>query len=366
MRHFFAFILLTMLVTSPVWAGEVGMVVKTPEDGNIMVNRGAEDSVKPGTHWYIYRDKKPIAELEVQLVDTYSSYTKLVSGGGVRIGDVVSDTPFAQDPKSEDYSPAPKPKAYAAPSAQQDARHSIYRSIKPESQEDIENKYKDLTNDNTKVCEFSGGNKKARKTTANLPEIANMFTIVPSMKYSNPVLGLQTLGAVVPNEIGANVGAKSFFKGCKLKFETTWWSEDLVAAYADTLAFREGKTDPQERAMMRSAMIGQKGLDRYIVFHVKITNTGTGNVQLEPFHWHMFLVDSQGNRVKTERYDQILDKTLAPEQVIEGNVYFLRADAAGQDILSPDGVTVMFEDILAEREAVHFSAPQPQKVNRRI
>ena len=366
MRHFFAFILLTVLAASPVWAGEVGMVVKTPEDGDIMVNRGTEDSVRPGTHWYIYRDNKPIAELEVQLVDTYSSYTKIVSGGGVRVGDVVSDTPFARDPKSEDYAPAPKARAFDAPSAKQDARNSIYRSIKPESQEDIENKYKDLTNDNTKVCEFAGGHKKVRKTTANLPEIANMFTVVPSMAYSTPMLGLQTVGSVVPNEISANVGVKSFFKGCKLKFETTWWSEDLVSAYADTIAFREGKTDPQERAMMRSAVITQKGLDRYIVFHVKITNTGTGNVQLEPFHWHMFLVDSQGNRVKTERYDQILDKTLAPEQVIEGNVYFLRTDAAGQEIISPEGVTIMFEDILSERGDIHFDAPKPKSVNRRI
>ncbi len=366
MRHFFAFILLTFLITVPAWAGEVGMVVKTPEDGDIMVNRGTEDSVRPGTHWYIYRDNKPIAELEVQLVDTYASYTKVVSGGGVRVGDVVSDTPFAQSPKSEDFAPAPKERAYAAPSAQQDARNSIFRSIKPENQSDVNNKYKDLFNDSTKTCEFSGGNKNFRHTTANLPMIGNMFTVAPSIAYSSPNLIFQNVASVVPGEIATNVGTKSIFKACKVKIETTWWSDYLAAAYADTVAFQEGKTDPEQRALMRSAVITQKGLDRYIVFHVKLSNTGDGNVQLEPFHWHMFLVDKNGNRVKTERYDQILEKTLAPEQVVEGNVYFLRHDAAGQDILSPDGVTVVFEDILSERDAIQFSTPQPAKANRRI
>ncbi|MBQ7568239.1 hypothetical protein IJT17_05470 [bacterium] len=366
MRHFFAFILLTLLLAAQSWAGEVGMVVKTPEDGDIMVNRGTEDSVRPGTHWYIYRDGKPIAELEVQLVDTYSSYTKLVSGGGVRVGDVVSDVPFAQAPKPEDFNPTPKVREFAAPSPEQDARNSIYRSMRPETQKSVEEKYQDLVSSNTKVCEFSGGNKEARRPTANLLQIGNVFTTVTSIKHLTPMLGLQTLGGVVPQEVEANTGAKEFFKGCQLKFETTWWSEDLVSAYADTMAFREGKSDPQERLMMRSALLTQKGLDRYILFHVKITNTGTGNVQLEPFHWHMFLIDGQGNRVKTERYDQILDKTLAPEQTIEGYVYFLRTDATGNDITSPEGVTIVFEDILAEREQIFFAAPRPPQANKRI
>ena len=366
MRHIFAFILLSLLTLAPAWSGEVGMVVKTPEDGDIMVNRGTEDSVRPGTHWYIYRDRKPIAELEVQLVDTYSSYTKVVSGGGVRVGDVVSDTKFETAPKPEDFAPVPKANTYAAPSPEQDARYSIFRGQSPETLESVNEKFRDMAAASTKSCEFTGGNKQARRTTANLPQIVNIATVLPSINYLNPLVLAQSAAAVIPHEISTNVGAKSFFKGCQIKVETTWWSEELTGAYADTIAFQEGKNTPQERVLMRSALIGQKGLDRYVVFHVKISNSGEGNVQIEPFHWHMFLVDSQGNRIKSERYDQILDKTLAPTQTIEGNVYFPRFDANGQDIVGDQGVLITFEDILSDRAEVRFDAPEKPRARNRF
>ncbi len=361
MRHFLAFILLTMLLIVPTWAGQVGMVVKVPEDGsNILVNRGTEDDVKPGTHWYIYRDNKPIAELEVELVDTYASYTRLVSGGGVRVGDIISDTPFTNAPNPKDFSPQTVAKESDVPTYE--PKHDMFPSKRPDTTESINEDFDSAMSRFTKTSEFSGGNSKMRKTTANLPEIANLFTPLiggVGAKYTGMFV-VTDLANVVPQEMGTNAAAKQFFKGCKLKIETTWWSEELAAAYADTVAFKEGKTSPEERIAMRGALIAQKGLDRYIVFHVKMTNCGTGNVQLEPFHWHMFLADADGNRVKTERYDQILDKTLAPEQVVEGNVYFLRLDSAGQDITAGNDITVMYEDILAERAAVKFSSTEQQ------
>lgn len=363
MRHFFAIILLIVGMTTAVLADPVGMVVKVLETGEISVNRGVEDQVQPGTHWYVYRDKKPIAELEVMLVDDYSSEVKVVSGGNVRVGDVVSNVPFTQAPDAKDYAPDT---VNTNQNSTYHARHRTMPSRRPETQESVQEKYADYLSKSTKVNEFSGGNSKARKTTANLPQIANLALLAATGSSTTPGLVLQQLGGVVPQEFSYNAGAKDFFKGCKLKVETTFWGEELTNAYADTICFQEGRTDPQERVIFRSNMLGQKGLDRYLVFHVKITNCGTGNVQLEPFHWHMFLIDNQGNRVKTERYDQILDKTLAPEQVVEGNVYFFRYDTSGNDLAAGADIKIMYEDVMAERAEVEFSNRLTPPVSGRV
>jgi len=105
---------------------------------------------------------------------------------------------------------------------------------------------------------------------------------------------------------------------------------------------------------MRASLYAQKGLDRYVVFNVKLINKGPGTVQLSPFHWHMYVLDAQGNRVKAERYDQVLDRTLNPDQWVEGNIYFMKVDVAGRPLLPPGKVKVALEDILGDRGEMSF------------
>ena len=63
-------------------------------------------------------------------------------------------------------------------------------------------------------------------------------------------------------------------------------------------------------------------------------NRGPGVMQLAPFDWHVYMMDPAGNRIKAERYDEILDKALNAGQEVAGYVYFPRRDPTGKSLLA--------------------------------
>lgn len=360
--------------TASVWADLNGMVVNISQSGEITVNRGVADNVTPGTRWYIYSNGKPKAELEAVLVDNYTTQAKVVSGSGVSVGDKATTKAFA--------SSAPPPAAAAPPAAvsgadpqsgvgalpddaetalnssssarsipknKQDKRFKTKTQEKPETSETTENSYKKLLNSCTKRVSFSGGVDNRSKTSINPMNAYNMFSTLTTTNIVTPQIIIPT----IIDEYNYNKSSKESVKLCSLDVEVTWWSEGLVDAYSDMMAFREGRTDMEQRMAMRGGLYAQKGVDKFVVFHVKMKNTGKSNVQVEPFNWHAYLVDDQGNRVKAERYDQVLDRVLAPEQETEGNVYFLKYDASGRNF-SDRSVTLVLEDILAERATLKY------------
>ncbi len=349
MNRFIGFVILLFFTLAlPVLADLEGMVVNVASNGEITVNRGIADNVTPGTRWYIYRNGSPKAEIEAVLVDNYTTMVRVVSGSGVAVGDKITTKPFAA---------APQEKKETAqniesniPKNQIDPRSKTTRRVKEETVESTEGRYKKALSSSTKKVSFSGGMSKQRRTSINPMMVANVFS---GLVTSSDGMVWQNAATTIPGEVGYNVSMKKMSKYCSLDVEVTWWSDNLLDAYSDMVAFKEGRTSMEQRLSMRNGLYSQRGADKFIVFHIKMKNTGKANVQVEPFHWHAYLLDAQGNRLKAERYDQILDRTLTPGQETEGNVYFSKYDASGRS-LADNKVTLVLEDILTERATLKF------------
>ncbi|MBQ7502950.1 hypothetical protein IJT93_09645 [bacterium] len=355
------------------------MVVNISQSGEITVNRGVADNVTPGTRWYIYSNGKPKAELEAVLVDNYTTQAKVVSGSGVTVGDKATTKAFASSASlpaasasaqtaadgseaqigadgaalpgdiGADTAMNDSSAARRVPKNKQDKRFKDKPKERVENAETAEKSYNKLFSSCTKKVSFSGGVDNRSKTSINPMNAYNMFSTLTTTNIVTPQIIIPT----IIDEYNYNKSSKESVKLCSLDVEVTWWSESLVDAYSDMMAFREGRTDMEQRMAMRGGLYSQKGVDKFVVFHVKMKNTGKSNVQVEPFNWHAYLVDDQGNRVKAERYDQVLDRVLAPDQETEGNVYFLKYDASGRNF-SDRSVTLVLEDILAERATLKY------------
>ncbi|MGM9998091.1 MAG: hypothetical protein ACI38Q_01620 [Candidatus Bruticola sp.] len=343
-------ILLFFALALPGLADLEGMVVNVAQSGEITVNRGIADNVTPGTRWYIYRNGAPKAEVEAVLVDNYTTTVRVVSGSGVVVGDKITTKPFASAPKEKKQATAKNIES-SIPKNQLDPRFKTTPRVKEETAESTEQSYRKALAASTKKASFAGGASQMRKASVNPAAVYNVFSGYTT-SHGGGLLWQNAL-SVLPGEVGYNVGMKRINKNCCVDIEVTWWGDSLLDSYSDMVAFREGRTSMEQRLAMRNGLYSQKGADKFVVFHIKMKNTGKVNVQIEPFHWHAFILDSQGNRLKPERYDQILDKTLTPGQETEGNVYFSKFDSSGNNIA--DGkVTLVLEDILSERATMKF------------
>lgn len=350
MNRFIGFIILLFFALAlPVLADLEGMVVNVAQSGEITVNRGIADNVTPGTRWYIYRNGSPKAEVEAVLVDNYTTTVRVVSGSGVAVGDKITTKPFAAAPKEK--KETAKNIESNIPKNQLDPRFKTTRRVKEETAESTEGRYKKALSSSTKKANFSGGMSKQRRTSINPMMAYNLFSGFTTSHGGGIIW--QNAAMTVPGEVAYNATMKNQSKYCSLDVEVTWWSENLLDAYSDMIAFKEGRTSMEQRLSMRNGLYSQRGADKFLVFHIKMKNTGKANVQVEPFHWHAYLLDGQGNRLKAERYDQILDRTLTPGQETEGNIYFSKYDASGR-CLADNKVTLVLEDILTERATLKF------------
>lgn len=353
MRHLLALLVLTGALALPALASPEAMVTRVTEAGEIVVNRGVEDQITPGTHWYVYRNGQPVAEVEVVLVDSYNSRAKVVQGSSPRVGDKVTDQKFASAPPSQaDVAAVPDRPAAAAVAATPAAPGASVGAPAAATADQAQSSYDKLSRTYTRTESFAGGARASNDVKIDPINTLNMFsTFGYNGQFYPNIWNMISVGA---EQVGTNVSNANLYQDSQLEVQVTWWNEALLESYADSLAFRENKSAVQDRLMMRSSLYAQKGLDRYMVFQVKLKNTGPGTVQVAPFHWHMYLVDAQGNRVKAERYDQILDRTLNPDQSVEGSVYFMKLDVAGRPLVPSGKVKIVLEDILGERGEMTF------------
>ncbi len=364
MRQAPLILLLLGVLTLSAMASPGAMVTRLTDAGEVVVNRGVEDQVTPGTRWYIYREGKPLAELEVHLVDNYSSRARVVQGGGVRVGDRISSEPFDAPPPevAAEEPPGPDQDVEAAMArAQAASARPAATDRKPASSrgaavtgpaQDPEKAWQTLLSASTQTADFAGGAKANRQVRVDPLNTINMFTTIGyGGQYWPNIWNMVSVGGA---EVTRNVSNSELYKNNKLQVQVTHWSDALLEGYADVMAARENRASVEDKLAMRASLYAQKGLDRYVVFNVKLINKGPGTVQLSPFHWHMYVLDAQGNRVKAERYDQVLDRTLNPDQSVEGNIYFMKVDVAGRPLLPPGKVKVALEDILGDRGEMSF------------
>ncbi|MGI5843535.1 MAG: hypothetical protein ACOX9B_05070 [Candidatus Xenobium sp.] len=364
MRQVPLILLLLVVLALSAMASPGAMVTRLIDAEEVVVNRGVDDQVTPGTRWYIYRGDKPLAELEVHLVDKYSSRARVVQGGGVRVGDRISSEPFGAPPPevaAEEPAGAEEELEAAMARAQAAGSGSAANRPKPASSrsaaattpaQDPEKAWQTLLKGATRTADFAGGAQANRQVRVDPLNTINMFTTVGyGGQYWPNIWNIVSVGG---SEISRNVSNSGLYKDNKLQIQVTHWSDALLEGYADVMAARENRSSVEDKLAMRASLYAQKGLDRYVVFNVKLINKGPGTVQLSPFHWHMYVLDAQGNRVKAERYDQVLDRTLNPDQWVEGNIYFMKVDVAGRPLLPPGKVKVALEDILGDRGEMSF------------
>ncbi|HXE73346.1 MAG TPA: hypothetical protein VNO81_11870 [Candidatus Nitrosotenuis sp.] len=347
-------ILATAWLASGARAAAQGMVTRV-EGEEVVVNRGAQDQMIPGSRWYVYRMGRPVAQIEITLVDQYSSRARIVEGGGVQVGDQFNDRPFAQAPASAGETAAPPPAAPPGagnPGLPPEAAGSP--ALDQESRQEIQESYERYLASRTATRTFAGG-AQAKKDVQLNPWM--LLNLAGSWGANGQwIASPQVLVATGAEAIGTNTITHDIYKDSKVDISVTWWDDGLVERYADQMALREGRFSVQDRLSMRASLFAQKGLDRFLAFSVTIKNHGPGSVQFAPFHWHIYLIDAQGNRLKAERYDQVLDKTLNPNQQVEGNVYFLRNDAAGRPVTGSGPVTLVLADIFGQQQDIRFGS----------
>lgn len=337
-----AFLCRVLFVVLAVWSsafGDTRGFVTRVQGEDIVVNLGLQKNMRPGTKLYVYdAHGKPLATVQVTEVDDVSSRVHIVSmepGALLTVGSQVSDQPYVS-------APVP-PKASSPPSS------NATLKIKPI---DPVKAFREELKKHTQLYSFRGG--KGGMVKIDAFDVLNTVSTLgigggSHSAIVNPWLitgSIFDTYNVYRTTARMNQKARSFL-------QIVYWDEALAASYADYYLYKEAVSDAARRADVRRSLMAQKGVQTSAVFQVKLRNQGPGALQLAPFDWHAYLLDPEGNRVKAERYDEILDKALNPGQEVDGYLYFPRRDPLGKAYVgSPP--TLLIDDVFGERALVKF------------
>lgn len=322
-------------------AAPAGFVVRV-EGERIVINRGTMDSVKTGDRFTIVRQGRQIAEVEVNNVNAQDSHAKVLRLLGqepVLAGDAISRGGEVMPVAGAATGPAPVKKLTPLQLTMQ------------ESQEAYESLLKGRTHSQEFEQKWSGRSG----TTSNLNEYT-MTNILDSLGYG--LLGggggwwnatdqlLRTANMAFLNHHIHDRMTKDHV--ARIELEVVHWDDELLEAYCRMQAAQAGMSTVEELSALRSQMQREKALDQNDVFQVRIKNNGELNVELAPFHWHMFLSAPDDKRVVSTRYDQVLDRKLSPKQEVVGYITFPKVPGR-------ENLTVYFEDIYGDKGEVTFS-----------
>lgn len=332
-----------------------GMVTRVQND-DVVVNLGLQKGMQPGKTLYVYDALgKPVATVQVTQVDETSSHVQIVSmepGSTLTLGNQVSETA---------YTPAPPPKRPSSPATgvatiAPETPGALSTSAQTSGSVKPADPFKNFAlvlKQHTQMYAFRGGKGGAFKINVvdvlNIVSTLGIGTSSPSVSIVNPWLIANTAYDSYTTYTAtskANQRARSYL-------QMIYWDQPLVASYADYYLYKENVTDPLRREEMRRNLMTQKGVQTSAVFQVKIRNAGPGVLQISPFDWHCYMIDPNGNRVKAERYDEVLDKALNPGQEIDGYIYFPRRDPIGKSYVA-DPPTILIEDVFGERATIKF------------
>lgn len=334
-----------------------GMVTRVQGD-DVVVNLGLQKGMQPGKTLYVYDALgKPVATVQVTQVDETSSHVEIVSmepGSALTLGNQVSETAYTPaPPPARPTTPVTgvPPVSPETPGALATPAQST-GSVKPV---DPLKSFAQVLKQHTQMYSFRGGKGGAIKINVfdvlNLastlgvgPAGSNASIVNPWLVSTNVYDMYSTYSATAK----ANQRARSYL-------QIIYWDQALVASYADYYLYKENVTDPLRREEMRRNVMTQKGVQTSAVFQVKLRNAGPGVLQISPFDWHCYMIDPNGNRVKAERYDEVLDKALNPGQEIDGYIYFPRRDPIGKSYVA-DPPTLLIEDVFGERATIKFKS----------
>jgi hypothetical protein len=303
-----------------------GMVIRI--SGNrCIINKGGRDQVAPDQELFVHRIGKPVAKIKIVLVDSYSSeatITSLETDETVKIGDVVTTEPF-----SIAYTPPP-------PVAKE-------KESRTSSSKDNSGPYMDKLKEMTKIATFrSGPRGQVRVGIGEVSLLANACGLY-GYGYSDPWM-IVTVGSALLNQYTTSkmVGPHS-----TVSIAVTYYNDSLIDAQARYFASKEGITEESQIQEVKRGVVQMLGADTNEVFHVKIANQGGTVLQLAPFKWHMYLMNSQGQKVTSSRYEDALDRGVSAQSEAQGYIYFPKTDDSGRPVIIPGSlIRITIESIL--------------------
>lgn len=324
-----------MLLSSWLMASPAGFVIRV-EGERIIINRGLMDSVKVGDRFVVMRAGKSVAELQIEDVGQRESkavVAQQLSSEPVLAGDALS----LSAPTAPEAGPG-RPKVLTPVSLSGEEARQTYEGLlsgRVQSKEFVQ--------------QWSGkaGNPKAPLQDMEGIVVLNSLIDAAQGAWWGPVdLLLQSANQAAANRYYRDHLSRDF--AARVEIEVVRWDQELLDAYCRLQAAQNGVRSAEELNALRNQMMREKGLDQNDVFQVRIRNTGELNVELSPFHWHMFTSAPGGKRVAATRYDPILDRKLNPKQEVMGYITFPR-------VPERDDLTVYLEDIYGDQGEFSFS-----------
>ncbi|MBT9583799.1 hypothetical protein IV102_10650 [bacterium] len=319
-------------------AAPAGFVVRV-EGPRIVINRGSMDQVKVGDRFVVLRQGRNIAELVIQNVNNQESQavvSQLFSQESVLAGDALS---ISGDTTTPVVGLHPKPPRPLTPN----------QLTMEQSRQD----YEELLRSRTQSQEFSQKWSGKNDNPSDFNDLT-LSTTLDSLGYSiwaggwwGPTdLLLRTANQALLNQHMRDSMMKDYV--ARLEIEVTRWDSELLDAYCKMQAAQQGMTSVEELNALRSQLTKDKALDSNDVFQVRIKNIGELNVEMSPFHWHMFVSGPDDKRVTSSRYDQVLDRKLNPKQEVVGFITFPK-------VPNREDLKVYLEDVYGDHGEFSFS-----------
>ena len=331
-----------LLVTLAAFAAPAGFVVRV-EGSRIVINRGLMDSVKVGDRFVVMRMGRQVAELVVQNVnqqESQATVSQLYSQEPVLAGDALT---IGGDvaPVAGNNTPA-KPKALTPLQLTQTQTQEDYQEMlksRTQSQE-FQQKWSGKTDQNTDAFNSQNG-------AFMLDSLAfSLWTGGPGWWWNSA----DTLARTATQAYWSHNLREHMMRDymARIQIEVVHWDNELLETYCKMQAAQQGMSSVEELNALRQQMQREKQLDKNDVFQVRMQNVGELNVEMSPFHWHMFMSAPDDKRVVATHYDQVLDRKLAPKQEVTGFITFPR-------VPNQDGVKVFLEDVYGDRGEFSFS-----------
>lgn len=330
-----------LLFTLSALAAPAGFVVRV-EGTRIVINRGLMDSVKVGDRFVVMRMGRQVAELVVQNVnqqESQATVSQLYSQEPVLAGDALTIggdvAPVANNTPS-------KPKALTPLQLTQTQTQEEYQEMlksRTQSQE-FQQKWSGKTDQNTDAFNSQNG-------AFMLDSLAfSLWTGGPGWWWNSA----DTLARTASQAYWSHNLREHMMRDyvARINIEVVHWDNELLESYARMQAAQQGMTSVEELNALRQQMQREKQLDKNDVFQVRMQNVGELNVEMSPFHWHMFMSAPDDKRVVATHYDQVLDRKLAAKQEVTGFITFPR-------VPNQDGVKVFLEDVYGDRGEFSFS-----------
>lgn len=333
-----------LLATLPVWAAPAGFVVRV-EGSRIVINRGLMDSVKVGDRFVVMRMGRQVAELVVQDVKQQESQavvSQLYSQEPVLAGDALTIGGDVAPQANSTRPPGGKPKQLTPLQLTQAQTQEDYQEMlksRTQSQE-FQQKWSGKTDQNQEAFNTQNG-------AYMLDSLAfSLWTGGPGWWWNSA----DTLARTASQAYWSHNMREHMMRDymARIQIEVVHWDNELLESYARMQAAQQGMTSVEELSALRQQMQREKQLDKNDVFQVRMQNVGELNVEMSPFHWHMFLSAPDDKRVVATHYDQVLDRKLAPKQEVTGFITFPR-------VPNQDGVKIFLEDVYGDRGEFSFS-----------